>query len=112
MAFRKRTVSQNFKFEQEVDFKYIDLENDIFLFMSALACHSELEGTDNLRNYLLQDLVKKSSAAINERIYLHLRARGKHVIGEVQVKSKSLADVHAKRTLLFSHVLSDVDRPA
>ena len=42
--------------------------------MSTLACHSELEGTDNLPNYLLQDLVKKSSAAINERIYLHLRA--------------------------------------
>ena len=42
--------------------------------MSALACHSELEGTDNLPNYLLQDLVKKSSAAINERIYLRLRA--------------------------------------
>ena len=33
--------------------------------MSALACHSELKGTDNLPNNLLQDLVKKSSAAIN-----------------------------------------------
>ena len=39
-----------------------------------IACYSELEGTENLPNYLLQDLVKKSSAAINERIYLHLRA--------------------------------------
>ena len=56
--------------------------------MSALACHSELEGTDNLPNYLLQDLVKKSSAAINQTLAADLSSpSGKHVVGVVQVKS-------------------------
>ena len=44
--------------------------------------------TINLPNYLLQDLVKKSSAAINQTLAADLSSpSGKHVVGVVQVKS-------------------------
>ena len=56
--------------------------------MSPLACHSELEGTDNLPNYLLQDFNETTSVTATDYLHQHCTCK-RSLLTEMELSFRS-----------------------